>query len=82
MKSAIRGFDFEVEDWRTSAYFLFSLHAPYFLVEKRDLELVQIPTLHRFRPLWLRSSVVSVLLSVTAGTVVTCDVYCHPDFWN
>ena len=24
--------------------------------------------MHRFRPLWLRSSVVSVLLSVTAGT--------------
>ena len=30
--------------------------------------LARILNRHRFRPLWLRSSVVSVLLSVTAGT--------------
>ena len=46
------------------------------------MSIISVLSRHRFRPLWLRSSVVSVLLSVTAGTVVTCDVYCHPDFWN
>ena len=44
-------------------------HKKYFLVHWPGL--IRALSHYRFRPLWLRSSVVSVLLSVTAGTVPT-----------